>query len=709
MVRFVTGSTFKKFAPFAVALLITAGAQAATVSSTFALTGSLTVSSTYAITGQATMSGVYAGNGAFSGTVSLTGSTPTSPNYTITVSAGNTLTGIFTFASAALSTPSPGTLTITGGTGSYAGYTTSTAFSLTETGSVSTTTGAITVNFSGSGTVNTAGGGTTTPVPTIASVTDGASYTANVAPGAFFIVWGTNLFPGSAGVYPPFPWPTVSNGVKVTFTPVAGGAGTDAYLEYLGAGQINAVLPSTVAAGNYNVTVTNGTVSAPFVAQVVASKPALFTQDWSGTGLAVVQNYVSASETDWDRLTTGVYSGSQSSPAKPGQVLIAWGTGLGAWAAADNADGVFHDFSTSESIAAIVGGVSIPVAYAGRAGWAGEDQINFTLPGNIPTGCAVTLQISVKGVLSAPVSISIAPSTSATACVQPGYTTQQLQSLDQGGTITSGGFTLDHGVTTAPSATIDSIAGVFSQTSGYQLSSSGTQNAIVATSGSCVVTRVTTTTSTVTAGHSTSFDAGTVTLTGPSGTNLNNQKLTETSNTYLYMIGESGSGIPGQPSGSILAGTYTLTGAGGTDVGPFSTSITIGPPLTLNNPLPATVTESAGLTLNWTGGNAADVVEIAGDSATTSGTGANETTTATGFVCTTTAGQKTFTVPASILTWLPTISAAQVAAGTASGSLDVLSIATPATSFNATLKKDGSTIPSSFASITGISGSALYQ
>ena len=207
---------------------------------------------------------------------------------------------------------------------------------------------------------------------------------------------------------------------------------------------------------------------------------------------------------------------------------------------------------------------------------------------------------------------------------------------------------------------------------------------------------------------STSFDAGTVTLTGPSGTNLNNQKLTETSNTYSYTIGTEGISIPGQPSGSILAGTYTLTGAGGTDVGPFNTSITIGPPLTLNNPLPATVTESAGLTLNWTGGNASDVVEIVGYSGTISGTGANEITNATEFICTTTAGQKTFTVPASILTQLPTISAAQVAAGTASGSLEVLSSATPV-NFNATLKKDGSNIPSSFASIIGISGSALYQ
>src|ERR1017187_2415489 len=65
--------------------------------------------------------------------------------------------------------------------------------------------------------------------------------------------------------------------------------------------------------------------------------------------------------------------------------------------------------------------VSIPVLYAGRAGYAGEDQINFTLPANIPTGCAVTLQFSVGGKLSAPTSISIAPDAGSSACVMPGY------------------------------------------------------------------------------------------------------------------------------------------------------------------------------------------------------------------------------------------------------------------------------------------------
>ena len=215
------------------------------------------------------------------------------------------------------------------------------------------------------------------------------------------------------------------------------------------------------------------------------------------------------------------------------------------------------------------------------------------------------------------------------------------------------------------------------------------------------MSRSTSTGSTVTAGHGTILDAGTVTLTGPAGSNLNNQKLTETSNIYTYPLGTGNS--------SLMQGMYTLNGAGGNDVGAFNASITLGPPFTLNSPLPSTVTESAGLTLNWTGGNAPDVVEITGTSDITTGTGANKIDTVTEFVCTTTAGQKTFTVPASILTLLPTFTAAQVAADTASGDLGVTSIATPATNFNATLKKDGSTIPSAFGSTTTIGGLATYQ
>ena len=715
MMRYATGTLLKRFAPFALALLVTAGAQAATVNTTLTLTGTAALNSSgaYVVTGTATLTGLGSGgatlSGTFASTISLTnitGSTLTAP-FTITISSGNTLIGTWGLSTSALGGPGgTGSLTITGGTGTYAGYT-GTFSSLTETGTISGT--GITVNCNGTGTVNTAGGGTTTATPSVAAVLDGASFTANIAPGSFFSVFGANLGPSS----PPtisFPRPTTVGGVKVTFTPVAGGAGTDTYLVYVGAGQINCILPSTVSPGSYNVTVTNGTVSAPLVAQVVASKPALFTQDQSGTGLAVVQNYISASATyDVNRLTTGVFNGSSSSPAKPGQVLVAWGTGIGAYAAGDNGT-VTHDFSTSEPIAAIVGGVSIPVAFAGLNQYAAEDQINFTLPGNVPTGCAVSLQISVNGTLSATTYISIAPNASANACVQPGYTTQQLQNLDNGGTINTGSFALTQLAESVPqygNVKFDSISGSFNQLTGFQLAGSSL-NYSVTTSGSCMVVHLTCS-STVAGVHVTNLDAGTVTLTGPSGTNLNSQKLTEDSSyNYSYTIGTEGISIPGQGNGSIVAGTYSLAGAGGNDVGSFNTAITLGSPLTLSPGLPSTVTESAGLTLNWTGGNASDVVEIIGFSGTACGTGANPTTNQAEFICSTTAGQRTYTVPASILTQLPTVSAAQISAGTASGFLEVISGPTPV-NFNATLKKDGSSIPSTFSSLIGIGGQAAYQ
>jgi uncharacterized protein (TIGR03437 family) len=686
----------RRFAPFALALLVAAGGQAATVSSTLTLTGTTTISSSgYVNAGQITLTNV--GSGTFASTIpltALTGST-VAASFTITLS-GGTLTGTYTEpTSILLGGSGSASATITGGTGSYAGYTGSfpTLASSTSGSGLS-----YSFTFSGSGTVNTAGGGSTTAPPTIASVTDGASYTANVAQGSFLTVWGSNLAPSNIGLTN-FPRPTSQGGVKVTFTPVAGGAGTDTYLIYIGTSQINALLPSTVPVGNYNVTVTNGTVSNQVLTQVVATKVGLFTQDQSGTGLAVVFNYISQSENDVNRLTTGGYNGSLSSPAKPGQVLVAWGTGIGPYQPGDNTAGISHDFSTSEPIAAIVGGVSIPVVFAGLNGYAGEDQINFTLPANVPTGCSVPLQISVNGNLSAAVSIAIAPSASATACVQTGYTTQQLQNLDNGATITAGGFALSEDVETLASVgteKIDDIGGSFTQVTGFQLSSSGTPNYSLTTIAGCQVFKYTFSGTTVTVGGAKSLDAGTVTLTGPSGSNLTNQKLTEdSSNDYSYIIN-----LTGQTSnGTILAGTYSLTGSGGTAVGPFNTSITIGPPLVLSSPLPTTVTESAGFTLNWTGGNTSDVVNITGATSTSTGTGANKVYTATGFICTTTAGQKTYTVPPAVLTQLVPAT---------SGSLDVSS-GVGSVNFSATLKADGSNIPSSFTYSWVDGGLVAYQ
>jgi len=719
----------------ALALSLATAAQAATVNTTLTVNGTAAFNSSDTalnVTGTATLTNIGSGgstaSGTFSATVSLAsvGSSATvAVPFTMTFSAG-TLTGTVTLPASILlgsATSATGTGVITGGSGSYAGYSGSFP-SLSGNGGIGAA--GITVTFTGAGTINTTGGGTVAPTPTITAVLDAASYTASIAQGSIFVVKGTNL---SASGFSQlgFPLPTSSSGVQIAFTPASGGSPTNAYLVYLynqgGVNQLAAILPSTLAIGNYNVTVTNsGTVSAPFTVSVVQRKPGVISQDSSGSGLAVIQNYISATELDVDRFTTGAVSGVTISPAKPGQPLIAWATGLGPVTGGDNtASAGFNFEANGANVQVIVGGMSITPVYAGRApGLAGADQINFTLPANVPTGCTVSFQISVNGVLSTGTFISIAPSASANACVAPGLTTSQLQNLDNGGSLTSGGFELEHfsANIVVPSVgnvteTIASVAGGFTQVTGFQLASYA---AVTYQPGACYVTQSaaagqsTTTTTTVTTSSITYLDAGAVTLNGPSGSNITNAALTESSDIYSLSISLQAAGITippaeaGIPNASIVPGTYTLKGAGGKDVGPFNASLTLGSLLTITGGLPASVTRNSGLTLNWTGGNSTDVVEIFGLS------GSSSIGTAT-FGCITTAGAGTFTVPASILNQLPAVTASAITAGTGTGYLGVFSSPAAAGSslFSAPLTAGGTISNATFLALLGVEATASYQ
>jgi uncharacterized protein (TIGR03437 family) len=642
---------------------------------------------------------------------SLTGTTVTA-DYTINVTSGGTLTGKLSVPVSVLtggtgSSVSVG-VTVTGGTGTYAGASSgSTPITLTGAVTGDVLNGFKFTNFTGSGTINTSGGGPGTPTPTITAVQDAAANTPNIAQGSIFIVKGSNLSASGFTSYAP-PRPTQPSGVKVTFTPVAGGAGTDAYIVYLfnqsGVNQIAGILPSTVATGNYNVTVTNGTASNSFPATVVANKLALFTQDSTGTGLGSIQNYISASQVDLNRLTTGSVGGVTISPAHPGQPVIAYGTGLGAYAAGDNTASPAFDFRSSLTIRAIVGGVSIPVDYAGRAGYAGEDQINFTLPANIQTGCAVTLQMSVNNVLSPPVSIAIAADANSTACTMPGFTTDQLKNLDQGNSIVTGGFAVTQFGVTIPqvgAVKSNSISGGFAQLTGFQLSSAAQLNVAVIQQGTCQVIQVSGTGNTTSTGSLTYLDAGNVTVTGPAGSSLTNQSLNKTSNSYGISSTE-GFSIPGQLNFSLPAGTYTLNGGGGPDVGSFNTSLTLASPLTVTGGLPSSVNRSSNLTLNWTGGNANDLVEIIGSSSTSTGTGSSAVTTTTSFYCLTTAGKQTFTVPSSILTQLPASTQSNP------GFLDIAS-GNASSTFTANLPKLGGSVTGAFSSFVGSGSQVTWQ
>jgi uncharacterized protein (TIGR03437 family) len=695
------------------AFLLCAAAQAASLNVMVSVTATVTVGASITASGTATLTGGISDTGQFSATIPLsaiTGTTVTAP-YTMKLSNG-TMAGNAILPVAVLegTTPSAaGMLTVTSGTGSYSGDTGS--FNVSGSGGLNSS-GAIMISFSGSGTIST-GGSTPPSGPTITAVLDAGSYTANVAQGGLFVVKGSGLSASGSDVATP-PWPNSIGGTSITFTPTAGGTGTQAYLLYTysqnGVNQLAGLVPSTLVAGNYTVTVTyNGSTSAAFATQVVAAKPALLTQDTTGTGLASVQNFISGNQYDLNRLTTGTLAGGTTiSPAKPGQVVVAWGTGLGAVPFPDNSPP--SSGYSYPNVTVLVGGTAITPAYAGVSGYPGLDQINFTLPANGATGCAVSLQIMVGSVTSIATTISIAPTPSATACVSPGLTTQQLEQLDQGGTYTAGDFELlqlTGNVAGTGNQSEVLATGGFTQVTGFELGALSASTSVLTSSiGGCTVISVTSTGSSpaTAVGTVTSLDAGKVTLNGPSGSNITNQVLTETNNTYFSLLGVTG--LPGA-SATIVSGTYTLNGAGGKDVGSFQTSIAASSPLTITGGLPASVTESAGLTLNWTGGNASDVVIIAGTSSTISGTGANQVTSGTEFYCTTTAGKGTYTVPASVLTQLPKVAANAIQTGTGEGTLEVFSGQSPV-AFAPSLTAGG-TIPSSFGIFVGTYATESYQ
>ena len=228
----------------------------------------------------------------------------------------------------------------------------------------------------------------------------------------------------------------------------------------------------------------------------------------------------------------------------------------------------------------------------------------------MPTGCTVSFQVSVNGVLSNSTFIAIAPDANASACVMPGFTTQQLQNFDNGGTYTIGSFSL--------SSIIGNGGGLQRQvrqrgrrlrsdSRGFQLSGTAQYSATHSEAARCSTSLKADRIAGIDRREARHWTPGQVTLTGPSASNINNLALTETDNTYYASL-SSFAGLGGSTNYLARAGTYTLKGAGGKDVGAFNTSITMGESAhrERRNSASHRLCERSGLPLTWTGGNASD-------------------------------------------------------------------------------------------------------
>lgn len=159
--------------------------------------------------------------------------------------------------------------------------------------------------------------GASGPLPVIAvgGVVNGAGYQAAVSPGSWVAIFGSNLAPNTRtwtsdeiqrGVLP-----TQLDGVSVTIN------GKPAVVYYISPTQIDALAPADTASGPVQVWVTNKAGSSvPAFIQMGPLSPAFFaSRDASGNAFALA--------TFSDFRLVG------SPPAKPGDVIILWGTGFG--------------------------------------------------------------------------------------------------------------------------------------------------------------------------------------------------------------------------------------------------------------------------------------------------------------------------------------------------------------------------------------------
>jgi|GEM_PF-6555120 len=249
-----------------------------------------------------------------------------------------------------------------------------------------------------------------------------------VARGSIFLVKGAGLGPDDLVVaQPPYPsrLPETEDGTRIEIRSLESEAVFDAPVLHSWTFQTAGILPSAVPEGLGELRVHRGAaVSDPLEILVVNSNPAVFLTGFRG-GTAAAQVYRSPSEQPLISLT---------GPARPGDTVILWATGLGPIDSDDNAPPVG---SLRDDIRIRIAGQEIVPDYAGRApGQPGLDQINFRLPADadLPNHCYVPFWIEVGDAGGSSATLSLGTETG--ACEHPwGLPEETLRRLDEGGSI----------------------------------------------------------------------------------------------------------------------------------------------------------------------------------------------------------------------------------------------------------------------------------
>ncbi|MDP8979487.1 MAG: protease pro-enzyme activation domain-containing protein [Acidobacteriota bacterium] len=200
------------------------------------------------------------------------------------------------------------------------------------------------------------------PTPSIAGLTNGASFQQTYAPGMILSVFGSQLATTTAQANS-VPLPVSMNGVAVTINGVA------APLYYVSPGQLNIQIPYEVAAnGTATVSINNGGRVSSGTFNVASAAPGIFT--------------------DSNRVAVPYGSASR------GQIITLFVTGVGLVSPAVSTGAAPSPSATLSELPApvqnatvTVGGVQAPLTFVGIPwGLAGVLQINYQVPSGIATG-----------------------------------------------------------------------------------------------------------------------------------------------------------------------------------------------------------------------------------------------------------------------------------------------------------------------------------
>jgi uncharacterized protein (TIGR03437 family) len=215
-------------------------------------------------------------------------------------------------------------------------------------------------------------------LPAIGSVADAASFQAGIVPNSWITIFGTNLSSITdnwANAILNGNLPTSLDGVSVSV------GGELAYISYINPTQINAVAPN-VGTGTVPVTVTNSSGNSPAVTAVSQTvQPAFF--QWGSYAVATRQDYSLA-------VKNGTFPGLTTVPAKPGDVIILWGTAFGSTSppapvGIQVPSGV--TYYTADPVTVTVGSTAAKVYGAALSpGYAGLYQVAIQIPTSLANG-----------------------------------------------------------------------------------------------------------------------------------------------------------------------------------------------------------------------------------------------------------------------------------------------------------------------------------